>query len=267
MISIDAGKCTTCGRCVDECPSLILKIEDKIPVMTSEMACIRCGHCVAICPTSAFDHSLAPLAMQSPLRQHPVLGPIEAERFLRSRRSVRNFKKDAVQRVLLSQLVNIARFAPSSGNSQGLSYLIVDNRTLLKKVSDATIDWIINDTSGSRRMRFYKLFIEKFAKNGIDVILRDAPVLVVALASKQHETGLSNARFSLAYTELYATTLGLASCWAGFFELCGQAGYQPVYDLLEIPADKVICGGLMVGYPKYEYKRLVDRNPLELRFL
>ena len=267
MISIDAGKCTTCGRCVEECPSFILKIEDKIPVMTYEKGCIQCGHCVAICPYSAFDHAMAPLVNQSPLPQHPVFGPIEAERFLRSRRSVRNFKKNPVQRVLLSQLVNIARFAPSAGNSQGISYLIVDNPATLELVSEATTNWITSDSSGSRRMRYYKVFVEKYAKEGIDVILRNAPVLVVALAPRQLETGFSNARFSLAYTELYATTLGLASCWAGFFELCGQALYHPLYDQLQIPEDKIICGGLMVGYPKYEYKRLVDRNPLDVKFI
>ncbi len=267
MISIDAGKCTTCGRCVEECPSFILKIEDKIPVMTYEKGCIQCGHCVAICPYSAFDHTMAPLAQQSPSPQHPVLGPIEAERFLRSRRSVRNFKKNPVQRVLLSQLVNIARFAPSAGNSQGISYLIIDDPDKLKLVSEATTNWITGDSSGSRRMRYYKVFVEKYSKEGIDVILRDAPVLVVALAPKQQETGFSNARFALAYTELYATTLGLASCWAGFFEMCGQATYQPLYELLQIPEEKVICGGIMVGYPKYEYKRLVDRNPLDVKFI
>jgi hypothetical protein len=37
--------------------------------------------------------------------------------------------------------------------------------------------------------------------------------------------------------------------------------------LFNIPEDKVITGAVMVGYPKYKYKELVDRNPLDVLFI
>jgi len=36
--------------------------------------------------------------------------------------------------------------------------------------------------------------------------------------------------------------------------------------LLNIPKGKKITGAVMVGYPKYSYPRLVDRNPLQATF-
>jgi nitroreductase len=67
--------------------------------------------------------------------------------------------------------------------------------------------------------------------------------------------------------ELFATSLGLGSCWAGLFEMCAFAEYVPLLDLINIPQDTIITGAVMVGYPKYKFQRLVNRNPLEVNFI
>ena len=36
--------------------------------------------------------------------------------------------------------------------------------------------------------------------------------------------------------------------------------------LLNIPKDRLITGAVMVGYPKYQYQRLVERNPVDVEF-
>jgi hypothetical protein len=41
-------------------------------------------------------------------------------------------------------------------------------------------------------------------------------------------TAHENARFALEYVELYATSLGLGTCWAGFVELAAGSNYQPL---------------------------------------
>ncbi len=95
--------------------------------------------------------------------------------------------------------------------------------------------------------------------------MRDAPCLVVAITEKNFlRRGRDNTHFSLAYAELYAPAIELGTCWAGIFEACAAAGYQPLLNLLNLPEDMAVTGGLMVGYPKYTYKRLVDRNPLQV---
>lgn len=39
-----------------------------------------------------------------------------------------------------------------------------------------------------------------------------------------------------------------------------------MFKLFNILEDKKITGAVMVGYPQYSYKRLVDRNPLDVTF-
>ena len=64
---------------------------------------------------------------------------------------------------------------------------------------------------------------------------------------------------ALAYFDLAAPTYGLGACWAGFV-MVGLMQWQPLRDALAIPADNVVHGVLMAGYPKYRYQRLVPRN-------
>jgi nitroreductase len=76
--------------------------------------------------------------------------------------------------------------------------------------------------------------------------------------------GRDNAYLSIAYAQLYATAIGLGTCWAGLFEYCAASGYEPLLGLLNLPENMKAVSGLMVGYPQYAYKRLVDRNPLQV---
>jgi nitroreductase len=70
--------------------------------------------------------------------------------------------------------------------------------------------------------------------------------------------------FILAYAELYAPSMGLGTCITGFFNGCAASGYKPLLDILNLPENMHVTGGLMVGYPKYTYRRLADRNPLQI---
>lgn len=254
--------CVKCGICAEVCPITIIGMDESGPKLLSKDACIRCGHCVAACPHAALDHSLAPLAAQVPLGDFPVLDADTAARFLRSRRSIRRYNSESVPRETLLKLLDIARFAPTGSNTQGLSYLVVGDRSLMRKLSDATLDWMEEQiNAGVPWIKPYAHVVRRYRQGGPD-IFRDAPHLIVALAPKNFPIGEKNTRYSLAYAELYAPTLGLGTCWSGFFEMCAFAGYPAVYDLLAVPDNMAITGAIMAGYPVYRYHRLVDRNPL-----
>ena len=94
--------------------------------------------------------------------------------------------------------------------------------------------------------------------------MRDAPHLIVALCDKGFLRGPGNAHFSLAYAELFAPTLGVGTCWAGFFLLAAMSGDAPLFDVLNLPEGKTVAGALMAGFPRHRYRRLVHRNPLDV---
>ncbi|MCC5467378.1 nitroreductase family protein [Pelosinus baikalensis] len=142
----------------------------------------------------------------------------------------------------------------------------LESATVVDAKTAATIDWIEEAIkTASPIAPYFKAIVNKYRKTGHDGILRGAPCLIAAIAPKNFmPRGRDNTHFSLAYAELYAPTLELGTCWAGFFEACALSGYQPLLDLLKLPEDMSVTGGIMVGYPKYTYKRLVDRKPLQV---
>ena len=265
LIQVDQEKCIRCGLCVAICPTEFITMGNEGPQGTGEN-CIACGHCVAVCPWEALDNVKAPLAQQLPLEKVPVLDADTAARFLRARRSVRHYKQDAVPREKILQLLDIARLAPTGGNTQGVAYHVINNADTLHKITAVTVDWMEEKVQkGSPWGPYYARPVDKYRKTGQDVILRDAPSLIVAITAKNFlPRGRDNTHFSLAYAELYAPSIELGTCWAGFFEACASSAYQPLMNLLALPEDMAVTGGLMLGYPKYTFKRLVDRNPLQV---
>ena len=268
FIQLDKERCTQCGLCVNVCRGVLGMGTHGPEAIKQE--CIACGHCVAACPNEALDNLNSPLKNQVLLKEVQKLDAESVASFLRSRRSIRAYKKIAVPRVEISKLLDIARFAPSACNSQGVAYLVIDNPDTLKKITAATIVWaeekFKNDSPASSTLASSILSqINNYHQNGEDVVLRSAPCLVVAITDKNMlPMGRDNTHFSLAYAQLFAPTIELGTCFAGFFEICANDSYQPLLSILNLPENMSVTGGLMVGYPKYTYKRLVDRDPLRV---
>ncbi|MVX64552.1 4Fe-4S dicluster domain-containing protein [Clostridium chromiireducens] len=265
LITVNEDKCIKCGLCVEECPALVLKLEPTGPkeIEANVNGCLECGHCVAVCPKQAIDNKKSPLDMQSEIGEVKKLSPEEAKNFIRSRRSIRSYKNTPVEREKLMELVDVAHLAPTASNSQGISYLIIDDKKTIDLAVEECIKWFENDATWSKMLSG---MINAY-RGGIDeIILRGAPTLILTLADDDFYNGRENSIISLSYLELYAPSLGLGSCWAGVFEICARSENSPMNKIFNIPEKKKITGAVMVGYPKYSYKRFTDRQPLSASF-
>jgi len=269
LIRVDRDKCDKDGACVEVCPLGILALdEEKGPVTRpgSAMLCIGCGHCVAVCPHGALDNVKNPLQSQVPYERAELPDARAAFTFLRARRSVRRYLDRPVPRETTRQLLEIARFAPSGHNSQGLSYLAVEGREAIGEMTVLVTEWmrrLIREKHPIARS-FHMEAIVKFCESGDDRILRNAPLVIVAMAPKTVEQMAQiSTCLALEYVELYAPALGLGTCWAGYAQACARE-YAPLLKYLKLPADRAVTGMLMAGFPKYHYHRLPERNPLDL---
>jgi nitroreductase/NAD-dependent dihydropyrimidine dehydrogenase PreA subunit len=271
LLRVDRDKCEKEGICVQVCPVGILALDpDRGPEVRQGLAphCIGCGHCVAACPHGALDNVRNPLAAQVPLLEYPVLEAEAAFAFLRSRRSIRCYLQKVVPREVLLRLLDIARYAPSGHNSQGLSYLVVEGEERLGRVCEIVIEWmhLVVQADPALAKRLNMPGIIKAHEKGEDRILRNAPHLVVATASKENPGAVPSTYLALEYVELYASALRLGTCWAGFAQVCAQQ-YPVLPQYLQTPDGQAITGMMMVGYPQFGYYRLPERNPLDVRWL
>ncbi|MBQ7760169.1 MAG: nitroreductase family protein [Phascolarctobacterium sp.] len=236
------------------------------PECNFDRGCMSCGHCVALCPVGALDNKYTPLEKQRPVTK-PMLDAETAYEFMRMRRSVRAFKAAVPTEEDLTKLLNITRYAPTAGNSQGMYYVVVRDAEKIKAIADAVADWMEEEIeAGSENKRYFMTVLRVYRERGQDIIARKAPCLVFALARRLNTTGVSNAEQSWAYAELFAPTIGLGTTIAGFIQTCGIAGYKPLLDLIGLPPKHKVVGCMMVGYPKYKFRRMPERQHLKVEF-
>jgi nitroreductase len=57
--------------------------------------------------------------------------------------------------------------------------------------------------------------------------------------------------------------MDLGTCWAGFLSRAA-ATFPPLQEALALPQGHQALGAMMVGYPKFSYKRLPTRKTPEI---
>ena len=221
--TVDPDKCQRDGICVADCPAGVIKKQSADdypePTIDFEKFCLACGHCVVICPHKALSLDwLSPGECPS-IKTRFNLTTEQVEQFLRSRRSIRNFKKEVVGRDLLNKLLEIGTYAPSAKNEQPWHWLVIQNPTEVKRLAGLVVDWmrmVIKEKPEIARQKAYHRVVASW-KKGKDSICREAPHLIVVHADKNWAFSAEDCASALTYIELFATVMGLGTCWAGYF--------------------------------------------------
>jgi len=270
-IRIDEEKCNRDGICVAECPALVLIMHGKkeYPQAAPEFheTCLRCGHCVAVCPTGAF--SLSWLAPEDcpPIHKELKLSPDQAEQFLRSRRSIRVFKDEPVDRSLLEKLIRIGTCAPTAKNMQPWEWIVVETPGEVKKLDAMIVDWmrafIKADPAGAETLKLPRTV--DLWEQGLYKTLRNAPHLFIVHVDETWGFGVEDTALALSYVELMAPSLGLGATWSGYFYKAYNA-YPPLAQAVPVPKGRKVVGAMMVGRPKFSYHRLPQRKPPRIQW-
>jgi nitroreductase/NAD-dependent dihydropyrimidine dehydrogenase PreA subunit len=264
LLKIDKEKCKQDGQCAADCPIGIIRFDgpgnypELIP--GGENLCIQCGHCVAVCPHGAMDHAEVPLAECPGIDPGLSISSGQAEQFLRSRRSIRQFKAQPVEQAMLQRLIEVAGFAPTASNAQLVTWHVIANKDHLHEISSQVKDWLDELLKGSQTgfPPYFSRFVDAW-EAGIDSILRSAPCLVVAMAPPEARNGLVDLTLALSYLELIAPLYGLGACWAGLLQ--GAIMSRPeLKKTVGIPLDYPSHYPMMIGYPAVRYHRLIQRK-------
>ena len=264
LLIIDETKCRKDGICVRECPMVIIKLKDGdgFPEMVpgGESICNRCGHCVAICPEGALSHAGVPIEKSPLIKKDLEISGEQAVQFLRSRRSVRFFKKQPVEKEKLQRLIEIARYAPSGGNLQLVEWMVFTDVERIKEIAGLTVEWLRKLVANSPQTvpPYLPLMIGAWDM-GYNSVTWSAPAVIVASAPKEATTGMVDVSLALCYLDLAAQSLGLGTCWAGVVEGALQ-GSAEVRKFVGVPEGHPYHYAMMVGYPKPKYSRLPERK-------
>ena len=264
LLTIDETLCKKDGICAAECPMAIItwqKGEYPQPAANAPGLCINCGHCVAACPHGALSHrQLTPedcLAVDPEMK----LSPTQTEHFLRSRRSLRNFKETPVARKTIDEVIRLASFAPSGHNMQPVHWRVLNGREVVKSHTALVIEWMkqtLADNPKYGKALHLDMLIGAW-DFGVDVVTRNAPTLILAQGPVKNPSSPTACTIAMTYLDLAAQSFDMGTCWCGYF-LMAAMGYPPLKEKLGEDQGLATYGVMMAGTPVYQYHRMPTRN-------
>lgn len=260
-LRIDKKKCMKDGRCVDECPISLIKMgEEGYPELVPEAdeLCINCGHCQAICfPGALYLNDKCAQDCQK-IDEDLQFSKEQVIQLFKTRRSIRKYKDKKVSREELEQLLDISRWVPTTRNSQPVHWVVVESSEKMKKLIDMSVDWLKTQEKFSS--------IAKKYDEGVDVVFRGAPHLLIAYAHMDNWNPVVDCTIATTSIEAALPSFGLGACWAGIFMYAVHHNVD-IVNYLQLPDGHNIYGALMLGYPQYDYKYIPARDELRVNWL
>ncbi|MDY6790013.1 MAG: nitroreductase family protein [Thermodesulfobacteriota bacterium] len=288
---INLDTCSRCLLCIAVCPYRIFEKDKSGQVFLNserEKFCVKCGHCMAICKTESITiEGLSYNKNFYELKQ----SDINSESFinlLANRRSIRNFKDKEVPKEVLQQITDATSFAPYGVTSKVPNITIVQHKEVIEKSLPIMskfyhdlVKWIANPIS--RYMIKRRIDQETFntithhivpaakaghydTKPGKDNITRNAPVIMIFHANKGAEDHTNNALICVTYAMLVAHSLGLGTTIIGLIPPAINK-VQELKELFQIPEENEAVISLILGYPKYKYKRVIKREKRDVNWI
>lgn len=256
-ILVDHSLCNQDGLCVRVCPTRNIRLgTDDYPLSMDN--CISCGQCQAVCPTDALTlHEGPPQELE--FSNPKIVSFEDLAKAVKSRRSIRDFKKEPLAPEAVDRLMEVVRWAPTGGNRQLVRWVFVEKEDTMKELRRLTAEWARGQKEWS--------FLAAAYDQGKDVLFRGAPHLIIAYAGNEYGSTRLDCGIAMTTLELLASAEGIGTCWAGFFLIAMASRNAALYECLGIPEDHHVGAALMMGTPRLSYRRIPKRNPLQLRRL
>jgi nitroreductase len=153
------------------------------------------------------------------------------------RRSVRRFKDGQITDAELRAILEAGLQAPSGNNDQPWFFLAVQDKAVLKDISDGSkaamrmvpVDWVANAGADENYNIFY-----------------NAPTAVIVATRKDAVAPMADACAAIQNMLVAAESLGIGSCWIGFVRFHFQN--PEAYPKLGIPEGYEVQYGIVLGY-------------------
>ena len=252
-ITIDADNCIVCSKCINDCPNSYLFLEDG-EIKASKKGCMECGHCYAICPQGAISMT----NYDSVDEEVVLMSEIDAETLLnamKSRRTIRQFKPDAVEEEKIEKILEAGRYSPTGANRQMVSYTILGSRQ--REAEEICLGLF---RKGKKLGSAFASYLKRIEIDD-DFFFKGAPLVIVVASKSTVDGGLAS-----SYMEIMAESLGLGVLYSGFFVACSKMS-RKLKKLLELEKGYDVVTCMVIGYPDVKYKRIAPRKDLKVKRL
>jgi nitroreductase len=202
--------------------------------------------------------------------------------FLKLRRSIRVFKDRPVERELIDKILEAAATAPMGMPPHSTEALVIDRRDeldlllkelvhdysfMVKGFSNPIGRLLIRLTAGAEQYHVLKEYIfdvvkyanEAYELDGSDRYMHHAPALLIFHGNRRALSPEENAHLVCHHAMLAAVALGLGTTIIGLIPPIVDRS-KSLRERYGIPQENRVMSALIVGYPKYRYRKSIRRD-------
>lgn len=261
---VDEEKCINCGMCSAECPVFIIDSRTEFPTIMEgkEANCLKCQHCLAVCPQGAISiWDMNP--EESIVVSNEIPAVSEMENLIKTRRSIRRFRPEEIDKEFIHNLISTASYAPTARNDNAVQFTVVDNKVAMAKLREFTynrIKYAFEEDRIPPEKLYYTTFQNMWETQQVDVIFRNAPHLLITSAPKGSSAPFADCCIAMSYFELLANSSEIGTLWNGFARNAFEELVPELKQVLGIPDDHQVAAVLLFGKSAVKFARSIQND-------
>lgn len=160
---------------------------------------------------------------------------------IKTRRTIRKYKNQKVEREKIERIIDAARWAPSAANLQPIEFIIIDKNEIREKIADIT---------GHKRYKFAPVVIlvtinfERYKK-------------ITKYYDIRSQLGIIDASLAIQNLMIMAHAEGLGTAWGDIFNK------GDIKSLLKLPEKIEPFILIPLGIPESDSPKTSERRPLK----
>lgn len=181
---------------------------------------------------------------------------MDAITMIKERRSVRQFKDQKVDRELMKEIVDIARWAPSWANFQVARYTLVDDKSIIQKLGTDGVKGFSYNVKTLENAQ--GVAVLSFVKGKSGKLDKDEYATNKANIWEVFDAGIACQTFCLA-----AHAKGVGTC------IFGVIDDKAISSIVGLPEDETVATLIVYGYEEGDHAAATPRKEVDdiLRFV
>ena len=164
---------------------------------------------------------------------------------LKNRKAIRDFQAKDVSLDVVKEILKESCLAPSASNGQPCQFIIINNKQIMKKLSDESKKNLLQDFF--KNPASLNPTYEALMKDENFNVYYNAPCLIYVIGSKSVRSLDVDCALAVSYIMFGATQRGLGTCWVHLGSYIRDQKIKAEIGMLD---DCRIVAPIIIGYPK-----------------